>query len=230
MVELVSLPVNLRSSLGKKATRAERRDNRVPAVIYGNNEQNIPISIEGKQLDKLLQSSQFFTQIFELDVEGKKHQVLARDLQLHPVNDRPLHVDFMRFNENTRIVLLIPAIFINEEDSPGLKRGGVLNIVRREVELLCSPLKIPKELVFDLADLEIGATIHIGDIELPEGVSTVTDRDFTVATIAAPTVMPADDEPDEEGEETEDGEESQEAATDTGDSSEASEDAGEKED
>ena len=161
MVELVSLPVNLRSSLGKKATRAERRDNRVPAIIYGNNEQNIPISIEGKQLDKLLQSSQFFTQIFELDVEGKKHQALARDLQLHPVNDRPLHVDFMRFNENTRIVLLIPAIFINEEDSPGLKRGGVLNIVRREVELLCSPLKIPKELVFDLADLEIGATIPV---------------------------------------------------------------------
>ena len=230
MVELVSLPVNLRSSLGKKATRAERRDNRVPAIIYGNNEQNIPISIEGKQLDKLLQSSQFFTQIFELDVEGKKHQALARDLQLHPVNDRPLHVDFMRFNENTRIVLLIPAIFINEEGSPGLKRGGVLNIVRREVELLCSPLKIPKELVFDLADLEIGATIHIGDIELPEGVSTVTDRDFTVATIAAPTVMPTDDEPDEEGEEAEDGEEAQEAAADTGDSSEASEDAGEKED
>ena len=116
MVELVSLPVNLRNSLGKKATRAERRDNRVPAVIYGNNEQNIPISIEGKQLDKLLQSSQFFTQIFELDVEGKKHQALARDLQLPPVNDRPLHVDFMRFNENTRIVLLIPAIFINEEE------------------------------------------------------------------------------------------------------------------
>ena len=230
MVELVSLPVNLRSSLGKKATRAERRDNRVPAIIYGNNEQNIPISIEGKQLDKLLQSSQFFTQIFELDVEGKKHQALARDLQLHPVNDRPLHVDFMRFNENTRIVLLIPAIFINEEDSPGLKRGGVLNIVRREVELLCSPLKIPKELVFDLADLERGATIHIGDIELPEGVSTVTDRDFTVATIAAPTVMPTDDEPDEEGEEAEDGEEAQEAATDTGDSPEASDDAGEKED
>ena len=202
----------------------------MPAIIYGNNEQNIPISIEGKQLDKLLQSSQFFTQIFELDVEGKKHQALARDLQLHPVNDRPLHVDFMRFNENTRIVLLIPAIFINEEGSPGLKRGGVLNIVRREVELLCSPLKIPKELVFDLADLEIGATIHIGDIELPEGVSTVTDRDFTVATIAAPTVMPTDDEPDEEGEEAEDGEESQDAATDAGDTSEASEDAGEKED
>ena len=230
MVELVSLPVNLRSALGKKATRAERRDNRVPAVIYGNNEKNIPISIEGKQLEKLLQSAQFFTQIFELDVEGKKQQALARDLQLHPVNDRPLHVDFLRFNENTRIVLLIPAVFINEEDSPGLKRGGVLNIVRREVELLCSPLKIPKELVFDLEGLEIGATIHIGDIELPEGVSTVTDRDFTVATVAAPTVMPTEDELDEEGEGTEDGEEAQEAAADAGESSDASDDAGEKED
>ncbi len=179
------------------------------------------ISLEGREVEKLIQSPQFFTQIYEVGIDGEKHHVLARDLQLHPVTDRALHIDFMRFNENTRIVLSIPVTFVNELDSPGLKRGGVLNIVRREVELLCSPLNIPGELVFDLDGLDIGDSIHIGAIELPEGVSTTTDRDFTVATIAAPTIMPTEEEEaeGEEGEEGEEGVESEEGA-------EASEDAG----
>lgn len=179
------------------------------------------ISLEGREVEKLIQSPQFFTQIYEVGVDGEKHQVLARDLQLHPVTDRALHIDFMRFNENTRIVLSIPVTFVNELDSPGLKRGGVLNIVRREVELLCSPLNIPGELVFDLNGLDIGDSIHIGAIELPEGVATTTDRDFTVATIAAPTIMPTEEEEaeGEEGEEGEEGVESEEGA-------EASEDTG----
>ncbi len=165
------------------------------------------ISLESRDVEKLIQSPQFFTQIFEVGVEGGKHQVLARDLQLHPVTDRALHIDFMRFNENTRIVLSIPAVFENEEASPGLKRGGVLNIVRREVELVCSPLNIPGELVFNLDGLEIGDTLHIGAIDLPEGVAATTDRDFTVATIAAPTVMLSDAEiaDGEAGEDGEDG-------------------------
>ena len=171
------------------------------------------ISLEGREVEKLIQSPQFFTQIFEVGIGGTKHQVLARDVQLHPVTDRALHIDFMRFSENTRIVLSIPVVFENEENSPGLKRGGVLNIVRREVELLCSPLKIPGELAFNLEGLEIGDSLHIGAIDLPEGVATTTDRDFTVATIAAPTVMPSDAEvaDSEESEEGEDGAASDEA-------------------
>ena len=182
------------------------------------------ISLEGREVEKLIQSPQFFTQIFEVGVSGEKHQVLARDLQLHPVTDRALHIDFMRFSANTRIVLSIPVVFENEDASPGLKRGGVLNIVRREVELLCSPLNIPGELVFNLEGMEIGDSLHIGAIALPEGVATTTDRDFTVATIAAPTVMPTDAvvADSEDGEEGEDGAESDgaEGADESGDGGE----------
>ncbi len=205
MVDAISISAETRDRAGKGVARAQRRAGRVPAVIYGNKQEPIMISLEGREVKKLIQSPQFFTQIFEVGVGGERHQVLARDLQLHPVTDQPLHVDFLRFNENTRIALSIPVVFENEEDSPGLKRGGVLNIVRREVELLCSPLNIPGELAFNLEGLEIGDSLHISAIDLPEGVATTTDRDFTVATIAAPTVMPsdaeiADSEADDEGE------------------------------
>ena len=221
MVDAISISAEARDRAGKGVARAHRRAGRVPAVIYGNKQDTTMISLEGREVEKLIQSPQFFTQIFEVGVDGEKHQVLARDLQLHPVTDRALHIDFMRFNENTRIVLSIPVVFENEEDSPGLKRGGVLNIVRREVELLCSPLNIPGELTFKLDGLEIGDSIHIGAIDLPEGVTATTDRDFTVATIAAPTVMPSDAELADgvEGEEGEEGAESDgaEGAGDAGD-------------
>ena len=207
MVEAVTVLAEVRERTGKGAARAQRRAGRIPAVIYGEKHDPITISVDQRELAMLFHSPRFFTQIFELNLNGEKHQVLARDLQLHPVTDGPLHVDFMRFNQETRIVLLIPVTFINDELSPGLKRGGVLNIVRREVELLCSPLNIPGELVFDLEGLDIGASIHIGATELPEDVATTTDRDFTVATIAAPTLMPSDEEEaeSEEGEEGEEG-------------------------
>ena len=221
MIDAISISAEARDRAGKGVARAHRRAGRVPAVIYGNKQDTTMISLEGREVEKLIQSPQFFTQIFEVGVDGEKHQVLARDLQLHPVTDRALHIDFMRFNENTRIVLSIPVVFENEEDSPGLKRGGVLNIVRREVELLCSPLNIPGELTFKLDGLEIGDSIHIGAIDLPEGVTATTDRDFTVATIAAPTVMPSDAELADgvEGEEGEEGAESDgaEGAGDAGD-------------
>ena len=207
MVDAISISAEIRDRAGKGVARAQRRAGRVPAVIYGNKQDPMMISLEGREVERLAQSPQFFTQIFEVGINGQKHQVLARDLQLHPVTDRALHVDFMRFNENTRIVMSIPVVFKNEEASPGLKRGGVLNVVRREVELLCSPLNIPGELSFNLDGLEIGDSLHIGAIDLPEGVATTTDRDFTVATIAAPTVMLSDAEiaEGEAGEEGEDG-------------------------
>ena len=214
MVEAVTVSAEVRERTGKGALRAQRRAGRIPAVIYGDKHDPITISVDDRELAKLFHSPRFFTQIFELNLDGKKHQVLARDLQLHPVTDGPLHVDFMRFNQETRIVLLIPVTFINDELSPGLKRGGVLNIVRREVELLCSPSNIPGELVFDLEGLDIGDAIHIGATELPEDVATTTDRDFTVATIAAPTLMPSDEEEaeSEEGEEGEEGMDGEEGA------------------
>ena len=216
MAEAVSVSAEVRERAGKGLARAQRRAGRIPAVIYGNKQDSLMISLDGQEVQKLLQGPKFFTQIFELRVGGEKHQVLARDLQLHPVTDWPIHVDFMRFTKDTRIVLLIPVTFINEDLCPGLKRGGVLNIVRREVELLCSPLNIPSQLVFDLEGLDIGDAIHIGAIELPDGVATITDRDFTVATVAAPTLMPSEEEDeDEEGEEGEedgvDGEEGEAA-------------------
>ena len=221
MVDAISISAETRDRAGKGVARAQRRAGRVPAVIYGNKQDPMMISLEGREVERLAQSPQFFTQIFEVGVNGEKHQVLARDLQLHPVTDRALHVDFMRFNENTRIVMSIPVVFKNEDASPGLKRGGVLNVVRREVELLCSPLNIPGELSFNLDGLEIGDSLHIGAIDLPEGVATTTDRDFTVATIAAPTVMPSDAELADgvEGEEGEEGAESDgaEGAGDAGD-------------
>ena len=220
MIDAISISAETRDRAGKGVARAQRRLGRVPAVIYGNKQNPIMISLEGREVEKLIRNPQFFTQIFEVGVAGVKHQVLARDLQLHPVTDRALHIDFMRFNENTRIVLSIPVVFENEEASPGLKRGGVLNIVRREVELLCSPLNIPGKLAFDLEGLEIGDSLHIGAIDLPEGVATTTDRDFTVATIAAPTVMPSDAEIDSGG----DGEEGVDGAA--GDGAEGADETG----
>ncbi len=220
MADAISVSAEMRDRAGKGVARAHRRAGRVPAVIYGNKLDPVSISVEQRELERLINDPRFFNQIFEVQVNGEIHQVLARDLQLHPVSDRPLHVDFLRFNENTRIVLEIPVDFLNEEVSPGLKRGGVLNIVRREIELLCSPLNIPEILTADLTGLDIGDSIHISAIELPEGVEVTTDRDFTVATIAAPTVMSTEEKEGEEGEEGEEGAEGAEEgeAEDRGDS------------
>ncbi|MEK9677206.1 MAG: 50S ribosomal protein L25/general stress protein Ctc [Rhodospirillaceae bacterium] len=220
MADAISVSAEMRDRAGKGVARAHRRAGRVPAVIYGNKLDPVSISVEQRELERLINDPRFFNQIFEVQVNDETHQVLARDLQLHPVSDRPLHVDFLRFNENTRIVLEIPVDFLNEEVSPGLKRGGVLNIVRREIELLCSPLNIPEILTADLTGLDIGDSIHISAIELPEGVEVTTDRDFTVATIAAPTVMPTEEEEGEEGEEGEERAEGAEEgkAEDSGDS------------
>lgn len=205
MAEVTMMSADVRERAGKGEARAQRRMGRVPAVIYGNKQTPISIALDGRQLARQLANPGFFTSVIEIEVDSGKHQVLARDVQFHPVTDRPLHVDFLRFDENTKITVDVPVVFANEEDSPGLKYGGVLNIVRREVELLCSPLNIPQELRFDLTGLEVGDTIHISAVALPDGVTpTVTDRDFTVATIAAPTVLTAAEEAGEvEGEEPE---------------------------
>ncbi len=228
MAEATSISAERRDGTGKGVARAVRRTGRIPAVIYGDKSEPISITIDAKDLALLADNPKFFIQVLDVEVDSDTHQVLPRDLQLHPVTDRLMHVDFLRFSANTLIVALVPASFINAEESPGLKRGGVLNIVRREVELRCSPLAIPQELVFDLEGLDIGASIHIKSIELPDGVTATTERDFTVATVAAPTLMPVEEE-EEEGEGLE-GEEGEGLEGEEGEGGEEGEDAADKAD
>lgn len=214
MGDVINIAAELRDQAGKGVARAVRREGKVPAVIYGDNQGALSISLDGSELNKLIKNPGFFTQIFAVDITGKKHEVLARDIQTDPVTDLPLHVDFMRFNQNTRIVIEVPVSFLNEEASPGLKRGGVLNIVRRELELRCSPTNIPQSIEIDLTGFDIGDSIHISALNLPHGVEPITDRDYTIATVAAPTVMAVEEEEEDEITDGEEGEEGAEVTED----------------
>jgi large subunit ribosomal protein L25 len=188
MGKVISFPATQRDRAGKGAARATRREGRVPGVIYGNNQDPVLISVDPIELWKQVSAPGFFGHVFEIEVAGTSHRVLPRDLQLDPVTDWPIHVDFMRFSATTRVNVDVVVHFLNEETCPGIRRGGVLNVVRHEVELHCAPDNIPEYLEADLADLDIGDSIHISAVKLPEGVEpTITDRDFTIATIAAPT-------------------------------------------
>ncbi len=206
MAETHKLNAELRERAGKGAARAVRRAGRVPGVIYGNKQDPVLISVNPVDLMKEIHQPGFFSHVYEVQIGSDSYKVLARDLQTHPINDLPTHVDFMRFSAKTRLAVDVYVEFINEETCPGLKEGGVLNVVRHEVELRCSPDSIPESLIADLAGLEIGDSIHISSITLPENVElTITDRDFTIATIAAPTIYtePEDEEDDADAEEGE---------------------------
>ena len=184
-----------REQVGKGASRAARRAGRVPGIIYGNNQDPVPIALDPLALSQQIRQTGFFSRVFEINVGGEKHRVLARDLQLDPLSDRPIHVDFMRFGADTRLNVEVEVVFENERECPGIRRGGVLNVVRHTVELSCLADSIPAFIAFDLTGLDIGDSVHISAVALPQGVSpTITDRDFTVATIAAPTLLPADEE------------------------------------
>lgn len=198
MAQTHPLTAELREGAGKGAARATRRAGRVPGVIYGNKQEPVLISLDPVALTKEIHKPGFFAHVYEITVGGETYKVLARDLQTHPINDMPIHVDFMRFSAKTRLAVEVVVEFINEEKCPGIREGGVLNVVRHEVELRCSPDNIPESLTADLEGLDIGDSIHISAITLPEGVEpTITDRDFTIATIAAPTVYTESE--DEEG-------------------------------
>jgi len=210
MADVNSLIARARDRAGKGAARAIRREGSIPAVIYGGKESPIIISLDTKGLHRQLAQTGFFTTLTDIDLDGTAHRVLARDVQYHPVTDQPMHVDFLRVSESTQITVAVPVVFENEEECPGLRRGGVLNIVRHEVEVVCRADAIPHALMANLAELEIGDSIHISMIGLPDGVvPTIADRDFTVATIAAPTVVrdEALEAAAAEGEEVEEGEE-----------------------
>jgi large subunit ribosomal protein L25 len=206
MAEAYVLSAEKRERAGKGAARATRRSGRVPAVIYGDKKDTVMISVEPVELAKFIKTGGFFSHLVELDAGGEKYRVLARDIQLDPVTDRPMHIDFLRVTKGSRIAVHVPIHYTNEAASPGIKRGGVLNIVRHDVELTVSPEAIPEYLEVDLTGIEIGDSIHISSITLPEGVRpTIDDRDFTLATVAAPSaVKSAGTEDEVEGEEGED--------------------------
>jgi large subunit ribosomal protein L25 len=190
MAEMTSLAAQMREGAGKGAARALRRAGRVPAVIYGEGKPQQMVSVEARALRREVGHARFFSTLYALRIDGEDVQVLPRDVQLHPVSDDPLHADFVRVSRGSTIEVEVQVTFINEDVSPGLKRGGVLNIVRREVELRCPADAIPGELVVDLKPFDIGDSVHISHVALPEGVQpTITDRDFTIATISAPTVV-----------------------------------------
>ena len=209
MSDIVKLTCVTRERAGKGAARAVRRAGRVPAVLYGDKKDPIMFSLEPIALEKEMNRRGFFSRVFDLDVDGAAHKGLVRDVQIDPVTMRPIHADFLRVSKTAKVTVHVTVQFVNEEASPGLKFGGVLNIVRHDVELLCPAMSIPSSLEIDLSGKEVGDSIHISGITLPEGVTPVIkDRDFTIATIAAPTVQKAISEEEEavEGEGEEGGE------------------------
>ena len=176
-----------------------RSDGFIPAVLYGGKDANQNISIQIKEIKNLINSDTFLSKVLEIDIDGKKEKVIPRDVAYNVVSEEPIHIDFMRIVSGKKIILEIPVKFINHPDSPGLKRGGVLNIVRRKVELRCPAENIPDEIIVDLAGTDIGTSIKISSIKLPNNViPTITDRDFVVATVAAPTVIKEPEKPAEE--------------------------------
>ena len=204
MSEINELKAEVREGVGKGAARAIRRSGRVPAVIYGDKKEPTPISLPYKEVDMKIRSGGFLTTLLMIDVGGDKVRVIPKDFQLDPVRDFPMHVDFLRIAKGAQLTLEIPVSFVNEEESPGLTRGGVLNVVRYAVELTVPADSIPESLTADLTGLDIGDGIHISDIELPEGVTpTITDRDFTIATVAAPAVLAPEGEDEEDEEDLE---------------------------
>lgn len=207
MAASYELKASARDRVGKGAARALRREGLLPAVIYGDKKPAMPITIPVKETTITLHKGGFTAQIGIIDVDGEKHQVIAKDYQLHPVRDDVLHVDFLRVAKGATLTVEIPVQFLNEEICPGLKKGGVLNVVRHTVEMTVPADSIPEALEIDLANAEPGDSLHISAVTIPEGCQpTITDRDFTIATIAAPAGV--------QEEEDVDGETSEEEATD----------------
>tara|TARA_B100000989_G_scaffold298994_1_gene291758 strand:- start:2576 stop:3328 length:753 start_codon:yes stop_codon:yes gene_type:complete len=188
-----------RNNLTSGSNNKLRADGFVPAILYGGKEPNQNISISIKEISGLVKSEAFLSKVLELDLDGKKERVIPRDVSFHVVSEEPIHIDFMRIVSGKKIILEIPVKFINHPESPGLKRGGVLNIVRRKVELKCPAETIPNEIIVDLTGTDIGTSIKISSVKLPDNVKpTITDRDFVVATVAAPTVIKEPEKPAEE--------------------------------
>ncbi len=194
-----NLKATKRENLSSGSNNKLRAKGLIPAILYGGKDPNQNISVSRKEISNIINSETFLSKVLELDLDGKKEKVIPRDVSYHVVSEEPMHIDFMRIVSGKKIILEIPVKFINHPDSPGLKRGGVLNIVRRKVELKCPAESIPDEIIVDLAGTDIGTSIKISSVKLPENViPTIRDRDFVVATVAAPTVIKEPEKPAEE--------------------------------
>jgi large subunit ribosomal protein L25 len=187
MATVKELKATARPSVGKGAARAERRAGRVPGVIYGNNQPPLPISVEDRELRQRILAGRFLTTIYDIDLEGKKHRVIPRDFHLDPVRDFPIHVDFMRLGEGATIRISVPLHVQRAEASPGVKRGGTVNIVTHTIDLECAAENIPQYLEADVGALEIGYSLHLSDIKLPTGVKALSREDATLVTIVPPS-------------------------------------------
>jgi large subunit ribosomal protein L25 len=190
MPEITSLNAETRERLGKGAARAIRRAGRVPAIIYGDGKDPVAVSLEPRELGRVISKPGFMATVVDVAINGTTHRTLPRDIQYHPVTDAPLHIDFMRVGAGARVTVTVPVSFINQDRSIGIRRGGILNIVRHGIEVSCSVEAIPERLVVNLDGLDIGDSVHINAIALPEGVRpTTSERDFTIATIGASSAV-----------------------------------------
>ena len=210
MSDVTHVSAELRTRVGKGSARAARRAGMVPAVIYGDKQPALGIELEARVIRKIIHEPGIFSRLLNIDVDGKSITVLTRDIQFHPVSDEALHFDFLRVSKSSTVAVAIGVEFINEDKCPGLRIGGVLNVVRHEVELNCPANAIPEKITIDLEGIKVGDSIHISAIELPEGVEpTITDRDFTVATLQSPGggVKNEDEDEAEEGAEADASEE-----------------------
>ncbi|WP_315763061.1 50S ribosomal protein L25/general stress protein Ctc [Sphingomonas sp. Y38-1Y] len=194
MSDTLNLSAETRERVGKGASRALRREGRIPAVIYGNKQEPLSIHVEERALNKLLGTGHFMNSIVMIDGAGQGSiRTLPKDVTFDPVTDRPVHVDFLRIAKNATVTVAVPVVFTDEEEAPGIKKGAVLNIVRHELEVVVDADKIPESIEVSLKGLEVGDTVHISAVTLPNGAeSAIEDRDFTIATIIAPSAMKAD--------------------------------------
>jgi len=193
-----NLKATKRENTSSGSNNKLRSEGFIPAILYGGKDSNQNISVKKKEIQSLVYSDTFLSKVLELDIDGKKEKVIPRDVAFHVVSEEPIHIDFMRIVAGKKIILEIPVKFINHPDSPGLKRGGVLNIVRRKVELKCPAENIPDEIIVDLAGTDIGTSIKISSVKLGNDiVPTITDRDFVIATVASPTVIKEPEKPAE---------------------------------
>lgn len=190
MSDALNLPAERRERAGKGASRALRREGRVPAVIYGGKEEPLMIHVEEKELVRQLNTGHFMNSVVQVVIDGKSVRSIPKDVALHPVNDRPTHADFFRLSKDSKIEVSIPVVFVDEDDAPGLVKGGVLNVVRHELELVCEADRIPGEIEISVAGKDVGDAIHISEVKLPAGSeSAITDRNFTIATLVAPSAL-----------------------------------------
>ncbi|WP_366655751.1 50S ribosomal protein L25/general stress protein Ctc [Fodinicurvata sp. EGI_FJ10296] len=190
MAEAIKIDAQLRERAGKGAARQARREKKIPGVIYGNKQQPVVINVDELELFRITRDPHYATHLYDVMVNGTPHHTLIRALQVDVVTEFPIHVDFLRVSDRTSVTMNVPVAFINEDDCPGIQEGGVLNVVRHEIEVDCRADSIPDTIEIDLTGVNVGDSIHISQVKLPRGVTpNITDRDFTVATMTAPSAM-----------------------------------------